>query len=141
MKKYFERFPRIKEYMSETVELAKQNGFAKTLFGRIRLIPELSAENSNLRRFGERVAINMPLQGTASDIIKLAMINVYNKLKEQNLQSKLVLQVHDELVIDCPPLEVETVKNILKEEMEKVVSLSIPLPVEVSSGNNLFECK
>lgn len=141
MKKYFERFPRIKEYMNETVDLAKQNGFAKTLFGRIRLIPELNSENGNLRKFGERVAINMPLQGTASDIIKLAMINVFNKLKELKLQSKLVLQVHDELVIDCPPYEVNTVKQLLKEEMEKVVSLSIPLPVEVASGKNLFECK
>ena len=141
MRKYFERFPRIKEYMQEAVELAKENGFAKTLFGRIRFIPELKSENSPLRKFGERVAINMPLQGTASDIIKLAMINVFNKLKEQKLQSKLVLQVHDELILDCPPEEVETVEKLLKEEMEKVVSLSIPLPVEVSSGKTLFDCK
>ena len=141
MKKYFERFPRIKEYMQEAVELAKEKGFAKTLFGRIRFIPELKSENSPLRKFGERVAINMPLQGTASDIIKLAMINVFSKLQEKGLKSKLVLQVHDELILDCPQNEVETVEKLLKEEMENVVSLSIPLPVEVSSGKTLFDCK
>ena len=141
MKKYFERFPRVKEYMNESIELAKSQGYAKTLFGRIRPIPELSADNSAVRKFGERVAINMPLQGTASDIIKLAMINVSSRIKKENLQSKLVLQIHDELIVDSPSEEVKTVKQILKEEMESVVSLSIPLPVEVSSGKNLYECK
>lgn len=141
MKKYFERFPRVKEYMNESIELAKSQGYAKTLFGRIRPIPELSADNSAVRKFGERVAINMPLQGTASDIIKLAMIHVSSRIKKENLQSKLVLQIHDELIVDSPSEEVKTVKQILKEEMESVASLSIPLPVEVSSGKNLYECK
>lgn len=140
IKKYFERFPQVKEYINESIELAKEKGFAKTLFGRIRFIPELSSSNNAIRKFGERVAINMPLQGTASDIIKLAMINVYDRLKKENLQSKIVLQIHDELVLDCPKNEVALINKILHEEMENVVSLSIPLSVEISSGNSLYEC-
>ncbi len=139
--KYLEVFPRVKEYIGESIELAKERGFASTLFGRIRFIPELKSENFSIRKFGERVAINMPLQGTASDIIKIAMINVYNKLKENNLESKLVLQIHDELILDCPSHEVEKASKILQENMESVIKLSIPLPVEVSSGKNLYECK
>lgn len=141
MQKYFERFPRVKEYMKESIEKAKKDGFATTYFGRIRQIPELSAENNAVRKFGERVAINMPLQGTASDIIKLAMINVSSQLEKQNLKSKMILQIHDELVVDCPSNEVEKVEKILKNEMENVIKLSIPLPVEISSGNDLYECK
>lgn len=141
IKKYFEQFPQVKQYMQSSIEKAKKDGFAKTLFGRIRQIPELKAENGAVRKFGERVAINMPLQGTASDIIKLAMINVFNCLEKENLSSKLVLQIHDELIVDCPPNEVKEVEKILKREMESVISLSIPLPVEVSSGKNLYECK
>lgn len=140
MQKYFERFPQVKSYMNKSVEKAKNLGFAKTLFGRIRKIPELEAENSAVRKFGERVAINMPLQGTASDIIKIAMINVSKVLKEKNMQSKLVLQIHDELILDCPPNEIEQAKQILKNEMESVASLSIPLPVEIESGRTLYEC-
>lgn len=140
MQKFFMRFPRVKEYMNESIALAKEKGFSKTLFGRIRKIPELEAENSAVRKFGERAAINMPLQGTASDIIKIAMINVSNKLKENNMQAKLVLQIHDELILDCPFNEVEKAERILKTEMENVVSLSIPLPVEVESGITLYDC-
>ena len=140
MNKYFSRFPRVKEYMNESIAIARQNGYAKTLFGRIRYIPELSSSNGGIRKFGERVAINMPLQGTASDIIKLAMINVYKEIKNKNLKAKLVLQIHDELVVDCPKDEVSEVSKILSKEMEGVVSLSVPLPVEVSSGSSLYEC-
>lgn len=140
MNKYFSRFPRVKEYMNESIAIARQNGYAKTLFGRIRYIPELSSSNGGIRKFGERVAINMPLQGTASDIIKLAMINVYKEIKNKNLKAKLVLQIHDELVVDCPKDEVSEVLKILSKEMEGVVSLSVPLPVEVSSGSSLYEC-
>ena len=126
--------------MNESIAIARQNGYAKTLFGRIRYIPELSSSNGGIRKFGERVAINMPLQGTASDIIKLAMINVYKEIKNKNLKAKLVLQIHDELVVDCPKDEVSEVSKILSKEMEGVVSLSVPLPVEVSSGSSLYEC-
>lgn len=141
MKKYFEIFPRVKEYIGESIELAKEKGYATTLFGRIRFIPELKADNAGIRKFGERVAINMPLQGTASDIIKIAMINVFNKLKKEKLEAKLVLQIHDELIIDAPHNEIKKVSAMLSEEMENVVNLSIKLPVEVSSGKTLYECK
>lgn len=141
MKKYFEQFPRVKQYMNESIALAEQNGFAKTLFGRRRQIPELSAPNGQIRKFGQRVAINMPLQGTASDIIKLAMIKVSDEIKQKNMKSKLVLQIHDELVVDCPASEVKEIEIMLKNIMENVVKLSVSLPVEVSSGKTLYECK
>lgn len=137
--RYFEVFPRVKEYIGESIELAKIRGYASTLFGRIRFIPELKSENFAIRKFGERVAVNMPLQGTASDIIKIAMTNVSKQLKKQKLESKLILQIHDELVLDCPDTEVKIVAKILKEEMENVAKLSVPLPVEVSFGNSLYE--
>lgn len=141
MQKYFEQFPRVKEYMNESIELAKENGYAKTIFGRRRQIPELSSPNGQVRKFGQRVAINMPLQGTASDIIKLAMIKVSNELKTRNLKSKLVLQIHDELIIDSPSNEVKEVSKLLKDIMENVIKLSVSLPVEISYGKTLYECK
>jgi DNA polymerase-1 len=141
MTKYFQKFPRVKEYIGESIDLAKGRGFASTLFGRIRFIPELKSENYAIRKFGERVAINMPLQGSASDIIKIAMINVYNRLKREKLNAHLILQIHDELILDCPNEELDRVIKLLTEEMEGVVKLSVPLPVEVSYGNSLYECK
>ena len=140
IKNYFNHFPGVKKYMNDAINLAKDKGYAKTLFGRIRLIPELSSTNNAVKKFGERVAINMPLQGTASDIIKLAMINVFNRLDKEKLKSKLVLQIHDELIVDSPNEEVLKIKKILSEEMENVVTLSIPLPVEISNGNSLYDC-
>ena len=101
----------------------------------------MQSDNKALNKFGERVAMNMPLQGTASDIIKLAMTRVYNRLKTENLESKLVLQIHDELVVDCPKNEVEKVENILSEEMTGVINLTVKLPVAVSHGKTLMECK
>ena len=139
--KYFELYPSIKQYMDNSVELAKQNGYATTLLGRIRYIPELTATNHMLRQFGERVAMNMPLQGTASDIIKMAMINVQDRMKKQNLKSKLILQIHDELIVDTCKDELEQVSKILKEEMENVVKLSVPLTVSVSAGKSWFDAK
>jgi DNA polymerase-1 len=139
--RYFEVFPRVKEYIGESIELAKERGYASTLFGRVRFIPDLKSENFATRKFGERVAINMPLQGTASDIIKIAMINVSRKLKENNLETKLVLQIHDELILDCPENELQIASKILKESMENVVKLSVPLPVDLSYGDNLYESK
>ena len=141
IERYFYTFPGVKKYMETSVEEAKKSGYAKTLFGRVRFIPELNSGNKTTIKFGERVAMNMPLQGTASDIIKLAMTRVYNRFKESNLESKLILQIHDELIVDCPKNEVLTVEKILQEEMTKVINLSVKLPVAMSHGKTLMECK
>ena len=127
--------------MDENVERAKKEGYITTLFGRRRIINELKSSNYNVRSFGERAAMNMPLQGSSADIIKIAMINVFKKLTEQKLQAKLVLQVHDELVIDCPEEEAAIVSEILKTEMENAVTLKVPLTVEVGIGKNWFVAK
>ncbi len=139
--KYFELYPSVKQYMDGSVELAKQKGYASTLFGRIRYIPELNSSTFVLKQFGERVAMNMPLQGTASDIIKMAMINVQNAIKAKNLKSKLIIQIHDELIVDTNADEIDEIKNILKTEMENVVKLAVPLTVDVSSGKSWYEAK
>lgn len=140
MQKYFETYPSVKVYMENTVENAKQNGFVETLFGRRRVIPELKSPVYNMRAFGERAAMNMPLQGTASDIIKIAMVRVYDKLKEIK-DAKLILQVHDELVVDCPKESVELVSKIVEETMENVIQLKVPLLAEVGVGKNWLEAK
>lgn len=132
--KYFATYSDVKKYMDENVERAKRDGYITTLFGRRRVINELRSSNYNLRSFGERAAMNMPLQGSSADIIKIAMINVWKKLEEKKLRAKLVLQVHDELVIDCPEEEKEIAADILQTEMENAVSLKVPLIVEVGCG-------
>lgn len=138
---YFLKYPLVKKYMDDNVEYCKKNGYVKTYFGRIRFIPEISNSNYNIRQLGERCAMNMPLQGSASDIIKLAMIRVYNRMKDENLQSKLILQIHDELIVDCVKSELEKVTTILKEEMENVVDLKVKLEVNVSYGKDWYEAK
>lgn len=138
---YFLKYPLVKKYMDDNVEYCKKNGYIKTYFGRIRFIPEISNSNYNIRQLGERCAMNMPLQGSASDIIKLAMIRVYNRMKDENLQSKLILQIHDELIVDCVKSELEKVTTILKEEMENVVDLKVKLEVNVSYGKDWYEAK
>lgn len=139
--KYFEKYPKVKEYMDSNIDACRKNGFIKTYFGRIRYIPEINNSNYNLRQLGEREAMNMPLQGTASDIIKLAMIRVYNRIKSENLQSKLILQIHDELIVDCVAEELEKIETILVEEMENVVDLVVKLEVNVNHGSDWFETK
>ncbi len=139
IKKYFERFPTVKAYLDGLIERAKKTGYAETALGRRRSIPELSSAKYTERKFGERVAMNTPLQGTAADIIKIAMINVNARLKD--MKSKLILQIHDELIIDTAKDEIEKVKDILKTEMENAISLSVPLDVDISVGNNWMECK
>lgn len=139
IKRYFARFPAVKTYLDGLVETARQNGYAVTLFKRRRTIPELTSAKFQLRKFGERVAMNTPLQGTAADIIKIAMINVHKRLC--GMKSKLVLQVHDELVVDAAPEELDAVKEILVTEMENAVKLSVPLNVDLSVGKNWMECK
>ena len=139
--RYFETYSSVKTYMNGNVSNATNSGYVETLLGRRRVINELRASNYNVRSFGERAAMNMPLQGSSADIIKLAMIHVDKKLKEGNFKAKLVLQVHDELVIDCPLDEAEEVSKLLKDEMENAVSLSVPMTVEVGIGKSWFETK
>jgi len=141
IKKYFEAYPKVMEYGNKCVEQAKVDGYSKTIMGRVRHIADINSANHIMRSFAERVAKNMPLQGGASDIIKLAMIKVYNCIKNENLKSKLILQIHDELVVDCHPGESEIIKNILKSEMENVINLTVPLIVNVNEGISLYEAK
>ncbi len=138
---YFNEYPEVKEYMNKNVEFAKTNGYAKTLLGRRRYIRELSSSNYTLRQFGERASMNMPLQGSSADIIKLAMLGVYNRLKKENLKSKLILQIHDELIIDAYLSEKEQVLKILVEEMQNAVGLSVPLTVSAGMGKTWYEAK
>ena len=138
IERYFATYPTVKEFMKKNVEDAKRDGYIRTLLGRIRRFPELQSSNFNVRSFGERAAMNMPLQGTAADIIKVAMIKVYKALKAANLKSKLVLQVHDELIVNAPVGEVDEVKRIMTENMEGAVKLSVPLTVEVAEGKDWY---
>ncbi|MDD4686240.1 MAG: DNA polymerase I [Clostridia bacterium] len=139
--KYFNTYPKVKEFMDNNVRMAKKDGQIGTIFNRIRRIPEINSSVYSERMFGERVAMNMPLQGSASDIIKIAMINVNKAFKEQNLKSKLVLQIHDELIVDAEHSEINIVENILKKCMENVISLKVPLVVEITSGKTWMDCK
>ena len=123
------------------MENAERDGYVKTLLGRRRVINELKSSNRNVRAFGERAAMNMPLQGSSADIIKLAMIRVHKRLQEEGFKARLVLQVHDELIIDCPINEKDEVAKMLQEEMENAVELLVPLTVEVNVGKNWFESK
>jgi len=138
---YLDRYPKIKEYMEQIVEFGKTNGYVKTLYNRRRNLPELMSRNYNTRSFGERIALNMPIQGTAADIIKLSMVSVYNELKSKGLQSKLILQVHDELIIDAYKPELDIVIELLKNKMENVVDLSVPLIVEIATADNWYDTK
>ena len=139
--KYFETYSDVKTYMNTNVEKAKESGYVETLLGRRRVINELKSSNFNVRAFGERAAMNMPLQGSSADIIKVAMIRVANKLQEGGYKARLVLQVHDELIIDCPKEEAAAVSKILKNEMENAVSLKVPLTVEVGVGETWYVSK
>lgn len=138
---YFKEYPEVKEYMNKNVESAKQTGYAITMLGRRRYIREIHSANYALRSFGERAAMNMPLQGSSADIIKLAMLGVYNRLKKENLKSELILQIHDELIIDAFISEKEKVQKILVEEMENAARLSVPLTVSVGIGKTWFDAK
>ena len=139
MERYFEKYAGVRAYMTDVVERAKKDGFVSTLMGRRRWLPELKSSNFNMRSFGERVALNMPIQGTAADIIKLAMIRVDRRLREEGLEARLVLQVHDELIVECPEAEAETVKNLLTEEMEGVAALAVPLTADAHAGKSWAE--
>ena len=138
---YFETFPKVKEYLDRGVENAKKAGYVVTEFGRRRPLPELSSSNFMQRSFGERVAMNAPIQGTAADIMKIAMIRVKTRLESEGLAAKVILQVHDELLVEAPEAEVDKVRAILKSEMENAVSFSVPMIVETSVGDNWYEAK
>ena len=138
---YFETYPVVKKYLDDIVSFAKENGYATTIYGRRRPIPEITSSNFMQRQFGERIAMNSPLQGTAADIIKIAMINVYKRLSAEGLQSRLILQIHDELLIEAAINEEEKVKLILEEEMCKATELKVKLEVDIHSGENWFEAK
>ncbi len=139
--KYFSTYTDVKEYLTAVVQKTAKQGYVETLLGRRRVVNEMNSSNYNVRSFGERAAMNMPLQGSSADIIKLAMVNVAKRLKEGNYQAKLVMQIHDELVIDCPVEEQEEVKKLLQSEMEHAVSLRVPLTVEASVGRTWYEAK
>lgn len=139
--RYLEHYSGINNYMNEIILLAKNQGYVETIFHRRRYLPELTSSNFLLRSFGERVARNMPIQGSAADIIKIAMINVYNRLLNENFKSKIILQVHDELIIESPEDESEEVKKLLKEEMENAVKLNVPLEVHIAMGKTWFDAK
>ena len=141
IEQYLEKYSGIKKFMDDVVEDAKEKGYVETLFHRRRYIPELTSKNYMVRQFGTRVAMNTPIQGTAADIMKIAMIEIYNKLREEKLDAKIVLQVHDELIIECKIEEKEKVKGILQNGMENAAKLSIPLKAEVSEATNWYEAK
>ena len=141
IEQYLEKYSGIKKFMDDIVEEAKQKGYVETLFHRRRYIPELSSNNYMVRQFGARAAMNTPIQGTAADIMKIAMINVFNKLKEKKLDADLVLQVHDELILECKIEQKEEVAKLLKENMENAISMLVPLKVETSEASNWYEAK
>ena len=127
--------------MKDTVEFAEKNGYVKTLFGRRRYIPELKSSNKNLQAFGRRAAMNAPIQGTAADIIKIAMIRVWRKLKEENLDARLILQVHDELIVEASEECAKRAAELLSQEMESAVKLSVPLTADVNIGRSWYDAK
>ena len=141
IEQYFATYPKVKEYLDRLVSEAKEKGYVTTMFGRKRPIPELSSSNFMQRAFGERIAMNSPIQGTAADIMKIAMINVFNALKEKNLKSKLILQIHDELVVETAQDEVEIVKDIVMTCMKNAANLAVALEVDLHTGNNWYEAK
>ncbi len=138
---YFGRYEKVKEYLDGAVSFAKEKGYALTAFNRRRIIPELKADNFAIRSFGERAAMNAPIQGTAADIIKVAMVRVYNRFKAEGMKSKIILQVHDELLINAPEEEVQKAAEILKLEMETAVSFKAPMSVDISIGKSWFDAK
>jgi DNA polymerase-1 len=139
--KYFETYPEVKEYMNKNVATAREKGYVTTVLGRRRYFKDILSKNFNLRTYAERASMNMPLQGSSADIIKVAMINVYNRLKKEGLKSKLILQVHDELIIDALKVEKDAVVKILVEEMQNAIKTTVPLTVETEIGETWFDAK
>ena len=138
---YLQTYPGIKEYMDSSINHAKEKGYVTTMFNRKRNIPELKNTVYTIRQSGERIALNTPVQGTAADIIKLAMVKVYKAFKDNNLKSKMIIQVHDELIFDIPKEELEKVKEIVTDIMDNVCELSVPLTIDINYGKNWAEAK
>ena len=138
---YFDKYPKIKSFLDNTVEQTKETGYTKTMFNRIRYVPEITSSNFLQRGIGQRIAMNTPIQGTAADIIKIAMVKVYNRIKKENLKSRLILQVHDELLIEAYKEEKEIIKNILKDEMENAIKFSVKLLIDINEGENWYDTK
>ena len=136
---YFTNFPAISSFIEDTLTAARETGYVETIFGRRRFLPDITSHNGTVRQLAERTAVNAPIQGTSADIIKLAMINVDRRIAEEGLESRMILQIHDELVFDAVRDEVEILERIVKEEMENVTKLSVPLTVECNYGNNWLE--
>ena len=138
---YFTAYPGIKTYMDKTIKQAHDKGYVKTLFGRIRTIPELNNANVIIKKQGERMALNAPIQGTSADIIKKAMIEIHAKIKKEKMQAKMILQVHDELVFDCPKNEEQKLKTLIREIMENTYKLDVPLKVDIEVGLDWYQAK
>ena len=138
---YFKNFSGVKDYLDNTVKFAQGNGYVTTIYNRKRMLPEINSSNKNVRSVGKRMAMNTPIQGTSADIIKIAMVKVYNRLKAEGLKSKLILQVHDELIVEAPADEAERAAKILHEEMVNAAKLDIPLKADVNSGENWYMAK
>lgn len=138
---YLTHYSGVKHYMKNVVEEGKEKGYVETTYGRRRSLPELHSTNFNIRSGAERMALNTPIQGTAADIIKIAMLRVWKRLKEEKLQARMVLQVHDELLVECPQAEVEQVMAVITEEMESAAKLSVPLVAEAHAGESWFDAK
>ena len=139
--KYFERFGGVKAYLDSMVEFAREHGYVQTIFGRRRYIPELRERNFNIRAFGERTAANSPIQGSAADLIKIAMIRIDDAFRTQKVESRMLLQVHDELVFEVAPDELDTIRDIVVHQMEHAAQLSVPLVTDVGIGDNWLDTK
>jgi DNA polymerase-1 len=141
IERYFETYPNVRHFMDEVVSDARKAGFVTTLLNRRRYLPDINASQFNARSFAERTAMNTPIQGSAADIIKNAMVNLYQAMEERQLESKMLLQVHDELIFEVPPEELNEMKQLVREQMENAVSLSVPLKVDVNVGKSWYEAK
>jgi len=139
IKNYFEKYSGIKKYMDDTIEFAKENSYVETLMGRRRYLRDINSRNAIVRGFAERNAINAPIQGSSADMIKVAMINIHKAMKESNLQSKMILQVHDELVFDTLLSELDQLKVIVEKEMREALELKVPVVVDMNTGNNWLD--
>ena len=136
---YFETYPGVKDFMDRCISMAREKGFVETMYGRRRFLPDILSRNSVVRGNAERNAINSPIQGSAADIIKIAMVRIYDAMKKKKLNSAMILQVHDELNFDVLPNEIEQLRSIVKEEMEHVAVLKVPLTIEMGVGGNWLE--
>ena len=136
---YFLRYPKVRSYIDAQIKKARDTGYVTTLLGRIRYIPEINNKNISIRQLAERQAVNTPIQGTASDLIKLAMIKIFNQIKTRSLEAKMILQIHDELVFDLPVSELNVLTGIVKDEMENVMQLDVPIRIDMKMGQNWLD--